>query len=136
MEALDMSISKKSVRSGPFQSIFASGVQVDGTLYLAGQVSMDGEGNVVGAGNLEQQLRQCFANIKDVLSEFGADMSNIVDECFFVTDVALILDNLETFCGVREEVYGGPPEVSQTLVQVAGLVSPDLLLEIKCVAKL
>ncbi len=131
-----MSISKKSVRSGPFKSIFANGVQVNDTLYLAGQVSMDSEGNVVGAGNLEQQLRQCFTNIKGVLSEFGADMSNIVDECFFVTDVALILDNLETFCGVREEVYGEPPEVSQTLVQVAGLVSPDLLLEIKCVAKL
>ncbi|MDC1287624.1 RidA family protein [Gammaproteobacteria bacterium] len=131
-----MGIEKKSFRSGPFQSIFANGVQVGDTLYLAGQVSMDENGGVVGAGNMEHQLRQIFSNINNLLAEFDADMSNVVDECIFVTDVGLILENLETFCAVRQEAYGEIPNVSQTLVQVAALVSPDLLVEIKCVAKL
>jgi 2-iminobutanoate/2-iminopropanoate deaminase len=131
-----MSIDKKTVRSGPFQSIFANAVQVDDSLYLSGQVSMDEDGQVVGAGSLEQQMRQIFANIESILSDFGADLSNVVDECIFATDIPQILANLETFCGVREEVYGGQPEVCQTLVQVSALVSPDLMLEIKCVAKL
>ncbi len=39
-------------------------------------------------------------------------------------------------CGVRQEAYGGPSEVSQTLVQVAALALPDLKIEIKCVAHL
>ena len=44
---------------------------------------MDEDGQVVGAGNLEQQMRQIFTNIESILSDFGADLSNVVDECIF-----------------------------------------------------
>jgi enamine deaminase RidA (YjgF/YER057c/UK114 family) len=36
----------------------------------------------------------------------------------------------------RAEIYGKKPEVSQTLVQVAGLVDPSFKIEIKCIASL
>jgi len=131
-----MTVSKQVFRTGPFQAIFAQGVRVGDLLYLAGQVSMDDAGNVVGAGNIGKQLEQCYANVDSILGEFGSDMGNIVDETLFVTDITQILSNLETFGAVRERVYGAPPEVSQTLVQVAALVTPDLLVELKCVAHL
>ena len=61
-------------------------------------------------------------------------MDNIVDETWFVTDVNEIMANAETIFKSRAEAYGGLPEVSQTLVQVAALILPELKIEIKCIA--
>lgn len=133
---MGMSITKQTFRAGPFQGVFAQGARVGDLLYLAGQVSMDDEGNVPGSGDIGKQLEQCYANVGSVLSEFGGDVRNIIDETIFVTDISQILNNLDTFSAVRESVYGAAPEVSQTLVEVAGLVTPDLLVELKCVAHL
>lgn len=131
-----MTVNKHVFRAGPFQSIFAQGVQVGDLLYLSGQVSMDESGSIVGSGNFGQQLEQCYANAAMVLREFGGDLSNVIDETLFVTDISQVLGDLDTFSAVRERVYGASPEVSQTLVEVAALVSPDLLVELKCVAHL
>jgi enamine deaminase RidA (YjgF/YER057c/UK114 family) len=97
---------------------------------------LDGEGNVVGAGDIGAQVRQTYANVEEVLSEFGASMDHIADEMWFVTDLAVVMGNIEALFGIRAEAYGGNPDVTQTLVQVAGLVMPELLIEIKCIAHL
>ncbi|HBQ10651.1 MAG: RidA family protein [Sandaracinaceae bacterium] len=131
-----MSIEKKTYRSGPWKDVFAQGVRVGDRLYLAGQVSMDESGAVVGAGDIAAQVRTTYGNIARVLGQFGATMENVVDETLFVTDMAMVMDNLEAVGGARAEAYGGTAEVSQTMVQVAGLVMPELLIEIKCVAQL
>ena len=44
--------------------------------------------------------------------------------------------NIKSVFGARADAYGGKPEVSQTLVQVAALILPELKIEIKCVAHL
>lgn len=75
-------------------------------------------------------------NVKDVLSQFGADMGNIVDETFFVGDMDEFFGNIEDVYGTREVAYGGNPEVCQTLVQVVALAQPELKIEIKCIAHL
>jgi enamine deaminase RidA (YjgF/YER057c/UK114 family) len=62
-------------------------------------------------------------------------MDNIVDETIFVTDINDLMANVEEVFAAREEAYGGKPEVSQTLVQAAALVLPDLKIEIKCIAR-
>jgi enamine deaminase RidA (YjgF/YER057c/UK114 family) len=43
-----MGINKQTFRSGPFQDFFAQGVEVGGTLYLAGQIGVDGFGTAEG----------------------------------------------------------------------------------------
>ena len=45
-------------------------------------------------------------------------------------------EQLEVIYGARAEAYGGSPEVPQTLIVVAGLLLPELKLEIKCIAHL
>ncbi len=127
-----MSIEKKSYRTGPYKSIFAQGVQTDNIIYLAGQVGIDEAGNP--GADVTEQAKLAYANIRKVLSEFGATMKNVVDETWFVTDVNEILANAETIFESRAEAYGGLPEVSQTLVQVAALILPELKIEIKCIA--
>lgn len=129
-----MSISKQTFRSGPYKDFFAQGVKVGNILYLAGQVGIDSEGKV--PKNIVEQTKLAYTNINAVLKEFDASMDNIVDETIFVTDMSETMKNVEGIFGSRAHAYGGVPEVSQTLVQVVGLVSPEMKIEIKCIAHL
>jgi len=129
-----MALSKKVFRSGPYADLIAQGVQVGNTLYLSGQVGMDEAGNI--PTSMAEQTVLAYANIRTVLAEFGAGFDNIVDETFLVTSVEETHDQLEAIFGARAEAYGGTPEVTQTLIGVAGLLLPELKLEIKCIAHL
>jgi len=129
--------SKKRIASyGPFKSIFAQAVEKDGVIHLAGQVSLDPEGKPLGAGDFLEQTRVVYAQVQAALEELDATMADITDETLFVTDVGALLGDIEGFCQVRSAAYGvETPEVSQTCVQVAALVMPELMIEIKCVAQ-
>ncbi|MEP7039574.1 MAG: RidA family protein [Acidobacteriota bacterium] len=111
---------------------YSQAVKVGDTIYLAGQVSHDDQGNFVGIGEMETQMRQAYSNIKKVLSEFGASVDNIVDEVLFVTDIKAAY---AAAVKCRREIFGGVPEVPSTIVQIAHLSFPELMIEIKCVAK-
>ena len=63
---------------------YAQAMKVGDTIYVSGQVSHDDGGNIVGQGDMEAQMR-LYANIRKVLSHYGATMDNIVDETLFVT---------------------------------------------------
>lgn len=129
-----MTIHKKTYRDGPFKDFIAQGTQVGNTLYLAGQVGISENGAV--PANIAEQTAIAYSNMKHVLSQFGADMGNIVDETFFVTDMNELMENVEAVYGQRESAYGSMPEVSQTVVQVVALVQPELKIEIKCIAQI
>lgn len=126
---------KKVLRSGPFKDLIASAVQVGDLITLSGQVSVDQQGEVVGAGDIERQTRRCYELIKRTLAELDASMDDIVDEVWLVTDVQDVMSRIETLWAIRAEAYGRNPDVTQTLVQVGGLVFPELLIEIKCIAR-
>jgi 2-iminobutanoate/2-iminopropanoate deaminase len=66
---------------------YAQAMKVGDTIYVSGQVSHDDGDNIVGQGDMEAQMRQTYANIRKVLSQYGATMDNIVDETLFVTDM-------------------------------------------------
>ena len=112
---------------------YAQAVKVGDTIYLSGQVSHDDEGKIVGVGDMETQMRQAYANIKKVLAEYGATIDNVVDEILFVTDMD---SAFAAAVKCREEVFSGTPIVASTIVQIQRLAFPDLMIEIRCVAKL
>lgn len=111
---------------------YSQSVKVGDTIYVSGQVSHDDSGNIVSPGDMEAQMRQAYTNIRKVLAQYGATVDNIVDETLFVTDM-----NTAFAAAVkcREEVFFGVPVVASTIVQVQRLAFPDLMIEIKCVAK-
>jgi len=129
-----MTNSKEVFRSGPYADFMAQGVKVGSILYISGQVGMDAAGSI--PATMAEQTVQAYANIRAVLAEVGASMDNIVDETFLVTSVEETHENLEAVFGARAEAYGKIPEVTQTLIGVAGLLLPELKLEIKCIAHL
>ena len=131
-----MAISKETKSLGmPWEKEYgyAQAVKVGETIYLSGQVSHDEEGNIVGLSDMETQMRQTYANIQKVLSQYGATMDNIVDELLFVTDMD---SAFAAAVKCRREVFSTTPVVASTIVQIQRLAFPELMIEIKCVAKL
>ena len=112
---------------------YAQALKVGDTVYVSGQVSHDDTGNIVGLGDMEAQMHQAYANIRKVLAQYGATMDNIVDEILFVTDM-----NTAFAAAVkcREDIFFGTPVVASTIVQIQRLAFPELMIEIKCVAKI
>lgn len=130
-----MAISKETKSLGmPWENEYgySQAVKVRNTIYLAGQVSHDDKGNIVGPGDMEAQMRQAYANIEKVLAQYGATIDNVVDEMLFVTDMDAAYA-ARVKC--RQEVFSGNPEVASTIVQIQCLAFPELMIEIKCVAK-
>jgi 2-iminobutanoate/2-iminopropanoate deaminase len=130
-----LSINKEAMSFGmPWEKEYgyAQSVKVGDTIYVSGQVSHDDDGNIVGQGDMEAQMRQAYANIRKVLSQYGATMDNIVDEILFVTDMN---NAFAAAVKCRNEVFFGSPVVASTIVQIQRLAFPELMIEIKCVAK-
>jgi len=78
-------------------------------------------------------MRQSYANIKKVLAMYGANMENIVDEIPFVINMDAAF-TAAVKC--RQEVFSGSPVIASTIVQVQRLAFPQLMIEIKCIAKI
>jgi 2-iminobutanoate/2-iminopropanoate deaminase len=130
-----LTISKETTSLGmPWEKEYgyAQAMKVGDTIYISGQVSHDDNGNIVGTGDMEAQMRQAYANIKKVLVQFGANMDNLVDEILFVTDINTAF---AAAAKCRQEIFSGTPVVSSTIVQIQRLAFPELMIEIRCVAK-
>ncbi|OQW31474.1 MAG: hypothetical protein A4E19_07620 [Nitrospira sp. SG-bin1] len=130
-----MAINKKTTSLGmPWEKKYgyAQAVQVRDTIYIAGQISHDDQGNIVGRGDMEVQMRRAYANIQKVLAEYNATMDNVVDEVLFVTDMDAALASAAK---CRQEVFSGTPVVASTIVQIQRLAFPELMIEIRCIAR-
>jgi len=130
-----MAISKETKSLGmPWEKEYgyAQAVKVGDTIYLSGQVSHDDQGQIVGHGDMEAQMRQAYANVGKLLAQYGATMGNVVEEVLFVTDMeAAFAARVKCW----REVYAGAPVVASTIVQIQRLAFPELMIEIRCVAK-
>ena len=104
-------------------------IQVGDTIYAAGQVALDPEGNVVGKGDMKAQTRQCMENLKTVLQAAGASIGDVVKVTIYLTDMSRITEHRE----IRDQYFSDPPPAA-TGVEVKALASPDLLVEIDAVA--
>jgi 2-iminobutanoate/2-iminopropanoate deaminase len=116
----------------PFGAFSMGVIQGSGqVVHLKGQVSLDRQGHVVGAGDMRAQTRQALENIEAVLASVGGRMEDIAALTQHVTDI-------EAFMGtgdVRRHFFREPYPVTTT-VQVARLYHPDLLVEITAIAEI
>ena len=101
------------------------------TIYISGQIAYDKDGKLVGAGDMQAQAEQVFKNLDAALTAAGAKFSDVVKMNSYITDMSRI----QAVRDVRARYFKDALPAS-TFVQVAGLVRPDLLLEIEVVAVL
>jgi 2-iminobutanoate/2-iminopropanoate deaminase len=109
-------------------------VEVNGpgkTIYVAGQLALDKDGNIVGAGNMKAQAEQVFKNLEAALAAAGAKFADVVKMNTFITD----MDQAPAVREVRARYFGETMPAS-TLVQVVKLARPECLLEIEVIAAL
>jgi enamine deaminase RidA (YjgF/YER057c/UK114 family) len=105
-----------------------------GTLvYIAGQVSSDASGKLVGEGNFEAQVEQVFTNVKLALEAAGAGMADIVKlNTYLVAEVSQ--DDLPKMRAIRDRYLNKEKPPASTLVVVSRLARPGWLIEIEVVA--
>ena len=108
---------------------YSHAAKAGGLVFVAGQVAQDQDGNVVGRGDVEAQAVQIFDNLRAVLASAGATLNDVVKLTTYTTNVAYRAKIAE----VRGRYFTTyfPPN---TFVVVAGLATPDYLLEIEAVA--
>ena len=99
------------------------------TIYISGQIAFDKDGKLVGAGDMKAQAEQVFKNLQAALEAAGAKFTDVVKMNSYITDMS----KAQAVRDVRSRYFAETSPAS-TFVQVAGLVRPELLLEIEVVA--
>jgi enamine deaminase RidA (YjgF/YER057c/UK114 family) len=105
-------------------------VEVGNTVYIAGQVSAGVDGNVVGKGDPEAQVRQVWRNIEAAVKASGGTLQNVVKTTTYVTNIQYAAAVRK----VREELFQSSSPPTSTLLVVAGLANPDYMVEIEAIA--
>lgn len=110
---------------------YSPGVVADAgkLLFISGQVAFDDRGQVVGPGDIVAQAERIFENLGAVLRASGSDFDSVIKTNYFITDVSLFPKVAE----LRPRYFSHPFPAS-TMVEVKGLVHPDLLLEVEAIA--
>ena len=103
------------------------------TVYVAGQVSLDSQGEVVGRGDLRAQTRQVLENLRLALAGAGATLRDVVKWNTYVVGFQAAT-HLPILREVRAEVLGDIPPPASTLIGVQGLADPAFLIEIEAIA--
>ena len=99
-------------------------------VWTSGQIPVAADGTPAPAGDWEAQARLTFENVGHALAAGAATWADVVKLTIFVVDLA----GLPAIRAVRDEFVDVERPPTSSLVQVAGLVLPDLLLEVEAVA--
>jgi len=99
-------------------------------IYIAGQVSLDRAGKLVGERDMRAQAEQAFQNLKAALEASGAKFENVVKLNYYFTDISQIPVVRE----VRDRFINTLNPPASTAVEVKRLVRPEWLIEIEAVA--
>jgi len=116
---------------------FVHAVAASGPLaFVSGQVAMDSKGEVVGAGELAVQTTQALLNLQTVIRALGADWADVLRLSWYVVDVAQLQALRDARDAILRPVLGELPNPASSLIQVAGLFRPELLVEVDAVVAL
>jgi 2-iminobutanoate/2-iminopropanoate deaminase len=109
---------------------YSQGIEVRSaqrTLYISGQVGVDGKGNL--GKDIGEQAQFAIANLNAVLVEAGMTNANIAKLTIYLTDDSLI----PGFIAAAGAALPNPPPAT-TLLIVKALAAPPLLVEIEAIA--
>jgi 2-iminobutanoate/2-iminopropanoate deaminase len=71
---------------------YSHAVKIGNDIKISGAVSMDDAGNPTAVGDLEQQMKNCYADLEKILKHYGCTFVDVVVENVFTTNMSLFLE--------------------------------------------
>ncbi|TNE58689.1 MAG: RidA family protein [Alphaproteobacteria bacterium] len=105
---------------------YTHGVRIGDHISISGAVSMDDQGNPTAIGDMEQQMKNAYADLEKVLAHYGCTFDDVAVENVFTTDMAQFL----AVSGYRNSLYQKQFPAGSWL-EVKGLALPEFMIEIE-----
>jgi isochorismate pyruvate lyase len=119
---------RRTYSGAPWESIvgYCRALRAGAQIYVTGTAPVADEGGVFAPGDAYAQAKRCFEIIERALRDLDADMSHVVRTRMFVTDIS----RWEEFGRAHGEFFG-EHRPATTMVEVKGLVDPEMLIEVE-----
>ncbi len=113
---------------GPWEAVvgYSRAVRVGSHVFVAGTTAAEPDGTIHGGDDGYAQTKRTLEIIEAALKEAGATMADVVRTRMFVTDIS----RWREFSRAHAEFFG-EVRPAATMVQVAALMTPEMLIEIE-----
>ena len=105
---------------------YSHAVKVCNQIKISGAVSMDDAANPTAKGDIEQQMKNCYADLKKILDHYNASFDDVIVENIFTTDMKAFLE----VASYRNEIYSKNYPTGSWL-GVKELAFPEFMIEIE-----
>jgi 2-iminobutanoate/2-iminopropanoate deaminase len=104
---------------------YTHAVKIGNDIKISGAVSMDYNGKLIGAGDMDLQMKNCYNDLEKVLKHYGCTFDDVVAENVYTTDMAEFI-RVSTY---RKTIYNKQFPTG-TWLEVKGLALPSQMIEI------
>ncbi|MGB7085876.1 MAG: RidA family protein [Phormidesmis sp.] len=105
---------------------YCRALRAGNTIYISGTAPINEDGSTFAPGEAYAQARRCFEIVQKSLEAIDSSLSQVVRTRMYVTDIS----RWQEYGRAHQEAFAAHPPVT-AMVEVKGLISPDMLIEVE-----